>query len=608
MIKKIHYVWVGGKPLPSLARKCIKSWRKHLPDWEIMEWNEKNFDINNSIEFVRQAYAQKKWAFVADYIRTKVLYEQGGIYFDTDMEVIGDISKYLKKPAFLGREYEGDEREMICAGVMYFSKPNNKLLKDMLNFYESVERFNSSLMYSCAIPKIITKILDNYPVRLINNGVEVFDDTIWVYPKDYFYPVNYDWTKDFYSKNTVMIHHYDASWTGSSNKRNVFLRRIMPKYLSKAAISAIGVLSILKNKFIHKAITINLKIRSKISIYINTKKRLDTIQRHIDNFQKNDYIFFSNPNWIGVSNVAKEMFGGYVPISEINGLRQTEKDEIVNIILKSNKKMIIFNGLVAGWEEVIESIKAKNKIIIIKVLYHGGDVRLARDIDYASFMKILGLHNMGLIDQIGFVKKQQAEFYNKKGYRVAFVANNVKLSKTKYSSNILDSKIKPIKIGLYCSGDYEWKNVFNQIAAVSLIPNIELDIVPVNPRLSAYADKLKLMITGSEHTLSRVEILQRMSNNDLNLNVSFAEAAPLMPLESLELGVPCLTGNNHHYWQDSILADLLIVNRPDDIIAIYEKINNAIINRKKILNLYKKWKVRYDNFSDETIKDFIRVN
>lgn len=601
----IHYVWVGGKPLPRLARKCIKSWKRNLPDWEIIEWNEKNFDIESSPPFVKQAYAQKKWAFVADYIRTKVLYDHGGIYFDTDMEVLGDISGFLESPAFMGREYAGDEREMVCAGVMYFSKKHDPFLRKMLNFYEGIKQFNTGLMYSYAIPKVITSILDDHNRTITEDGIEVFGDYIWVYPKDYFYPVNYDWTKEFYSKNTVMIHHYDASWTGTPNKRNVFIRKSLPRSLAEPTIRAIGLVGKVRRKPKEKLLALNTHARTKASKHLKTPYRLSVLKDEINKFSNQDYLIFSNPNWVGVSHVARDLFGGYVPIKDISKYTNKEILSIAKIISASDKNLIIMNGLVEGWDKVIEHIKATNREAKIKILYHGGDVRLARMTDYNSFMKILGLHNMNLIDEIGFVKKQQAEFYASRGYRAIFVANNVKIDRSDFVDVKRHSDAGVIKIGLYCSGDIEWKNVFNQVAAASMVTNAELDIVPVNHMIAAYADKVGTRVTGNDGLLPRDELLARMANNDINLYVSFAEASPLLPLESLELGVPCITANNHHYWNDGLLKDLLIVNRPDDILAIHEQIEKALKNRGKIEKAYREWKAVYNLFAEETVKGFL---
>jgi len=605
MQKTIHYVWVGGNQLPRLAKKCIRSWKKYLPDWEIIEWNEKNFDIENSAPFVKQAYEQRKWAFVADYIRTQVLYEHGGVYFDTDMEILGKVDRFFEKPAFMGKEYEGDEREMVCAGVMYFSKKHDPFLRKMLDFYDNIKHFNTGLMYSYAIPKVITRILDEYDKRVEENGIEVYGDSIWVYPKDYFYPVNYDWTRDFYSENTVMIHHYDASWTGTSNKRNVFIRKALPSLLAEGAIRSIGTVGKMRRAPKQKVMELNTYARTVASKHLKVANRLEQLKTEISRFQGQDYLIFSNPRWVGMAHVAKDLFGGYIPVKNVDIYTKKELLEIAKTISSANKKLIIMNGLVAGWDKVLEHVRHIDPSITIKVLYHGGDVRLARWTDYNSFMKILGLHNMGIIDEIGFVKKQQADFYLRKGYRAKFVANNIVIDNPKQYIDKDVSKGKSVKVGLYCSGDIEWKNVFNQVAAASLIDNVELDVVPVDHMITGYADKLAIKLTGSDKLLPRDDLLVRLANNDINMYVSFAEASPLLPLESMELGVPCITANNHHYWMDTPLEKNLIVNRPDDIMAIYNQINIAISNRNEILSQYKKWKSSYNALSKRSVADFL---
>ena len=123
--KIIHYCWFGGKNLPPLAKRCIASWKKYLPDYEIKEWNESNFDIN-CCDYVREAYQAKKWAFVTDYVRLFVLVNEGGIYMDTDVEVIGSLDYFLENEAFSGLE----NSSYISTGIMA-SERNFKLFENI---------------------------------------------------------------------------------------------------------------------------------------------------------------------------------------------------------------------------------------------------------------------------------------------------------------------------------------------------------------------------------------------------------------------------------------------------------------------------------------------
>ena len=130
MKKYIHYCWFGDKPLPKLAKKCIESWKKYLPDYEIIKWSEENVDLDEC-PFIKGAYQNKKWAFVADYARVKAMNKMGGIYFDTDMEVTKNIDELLKKGPFLGVEDTGK----IACGVWYEDKENSYLKSLTLKMY-----------------------------------------------------------------------------------------------------------------------------------------------------------------------------------------------------------------------------------------------------------------------------------------------------------------------------------------------------------------------------------------------------------------------------------------------------------------------------------------
>ena len=195
--------------ISELTKKCIQSWKKFLPDFEIKEWNETNFDVNQC-PFVKQAYEQKKWAFVADYTRFKVLEEYGGIYLDTDMEITADISKYLELDLFMGQE----DSKMINAAVVWAKEAHNPHIKDIVNVYESAKMFNETGdLYEQSVPRVLTKYFEGYGFNKELDKVQVLDDgKINIYPMEYFYPLSYDYQHNKFTDNSCMIHHFDATW------------------------------------------------------------------------------------------------------------------------------------------------------------------------------------------------------------------------------------------------------------------------------------------------------------------------------------------------------------------------------------------------------------
>lgn len=175
--KKIHYVWVGGQPKSKDIQACMKTWRKHLGDYEIIEWNEKNFDIDSSL-FVRQAYEQKRWAYVSDYIRAYAVYHYGGIYLDTDVLVLDDLTRFLDHRAFVG--FENSKYPFTAA---FGAEPGHPLVKDMLDFYEGKSFvFNSQDQLSQTNTRSVSDILiEKYDCQ-VNNQFQVLREDIAVYP------------------------------------------------------------------------------------------------------------------------------------------------------------------------------------------------------------------------------------------------------------------------------------------------------------------------------------------------------------------------------------------------------------------------------------------
>lgn len=196
--KKIHYVWVGGKEKPKDIQKCIDSWRKHLKDYEIVEWNESNFDID-SHPFTKGAYKAKKWAYVSDYIRMYVLYKEGGIYLDTDNLVLESLDKFLNDRAFVGFENK-DYPYTACFGA----EKKHPLVKKVLDYYEGKEfEFDSNDQMKAVNTKIVSEILVNDFNCKVNNKEQLLKDGIRVYP---------DYVLCNPSKDSSVIHIFTGTW------------------------------------------------------------------------------------------------------------------------------------------------------------------------------------------------------------------------------------------------------------------------------------------------------------------------------------------------------------------------------------------------------------
>ncbi|MCM1078831.1 MAG: glycosyl transferase [Bacteroidales bacterium] len=227
--KIIHYCWFGRNPLPEEAKKCIASWRKYLPDYEIKEWNEDNFDVN-IIPYTAEAYAMKKYAFVSDYARFWILYKYGGLYFDTDVEVIRPLDDIVARGNFMG--YETDPVKKLAGsinpGLGMGMASGNKLIEKMLAGYENRHFVYEQVMKNqITVVHIATQVLTESGLRSIQGMQEV--DGVWVYPSEYFCPIKVTTGRMHITENTRTIHHYAGTWAEASFSVKQLLRRCLPE-------------------------------------------------------------------------------------------------------------------------------------------------------------------------------------------------------------------------------------------------------------------------------------------------------------------------------------------------------------------------------------------
>ena len=219
--KVIHYCWFGKGEMPRLAQKCIKSWKKYCPDYEIICWNEENFDVNQN-RYMKEAYEAGKWAFVSDFARLKIVYDNGGIYLDTDVELIKPIDDLLENGGFMGF----DEKGIVATGLGFGAEKGNKIVGEFLKDYDDISFILPDGSYDLTpCPDRNTDTLKKLGMDIQNTN-QTFMDVVFL-PKECLCPMDYYTGKKTITKNTYSIHHYSASWTSNVTKRTTRIKRII---------------------------------------------------------------------------------------------------------------------------------------------------------------------------------------------------------------------------------------------------------------------------------------------------------------------------------------------------------------------------------------------
>lgn len=598
--KLIHYCWFGGKPLPKTVKKAIASWKKYLPDFTIMQWDESNFDVQIN-DFCAEAYKQKKWAFVADVARCYALREYGGLYFDTDMFVTKKIDNILACNFASG--WESDYN--VAAGVLWVKHAHNEIIEELWDYY-CTHPFDSENVFGFSIPTLLTGILqEKYGLKYFQPGIQELRDGTVIYPREYFYPIPSDDSPQMFTENTCMVHYYLGSWLPENEKKRIAFRLKFGKqfgdFLLNFLVKAKKIV-----RYIGKIILFPVrKIRRKKATADFLKEWIAEFDEDASKLHHPDYVAFYNKNWFGTSIATKDLFSNTIGIEELH--YPELRDHIAQYIVNSGIKLVIFSAFSVGWDLLIKEIHRRDPKIVVKVLWHGSLALNVEDYDWYMFETLLRYLTAGEIQSLGLVKKSLYDFLKQKGYPVEFVANSVILSDELRHAVPKPASNAPLRIGLMASGDRWVKNFHNQLAAASLFPNAVVSCIPLNFKTVILSKHFGINLTGSYTSVPRQEMLKLLGSNDINLYATFTECAPLLPLESLEMGVPCLTGSNHHYWQGTELEKYLVVDRVDDCIEIYQKATYCLDHRQEILALYEQWRLSNAALSRDTVDAFLRI-
>lgn len=207
--KRLHYVWMGEGKKSDLIEKCIASWRKVLPEYDIIEWNESNFDLKENA-YIQQAYAKKKWAFVSDYVRLKVLYDHGGIYLDSDVEVFKSFDPFLIHGAFTGFQRYMDHLSPITA--VMGAKSQHPWIEELIMPYSTMS-FDS---LETNTSMISANLINNHGI-ILNNQHQSFGKDVHIYPAEVFCNKEED---------SVSCHHFDGSWLPLKSKIGKRIRKV----------------------------------------------------------------------------------------------------------------------------------------------------------------------------------------------------------------------------------------------------------------------------------------------------------------------------------------------------------------------------------------------
>lgn len=217
--KIIHYCWVGGKPKPQSVLYCIESWKRCCPDYEIREWNESNYDFTKN-EYMRQAYEAKKWGFVPDYARLDIVYEYGGIYLDTDVEMLRSFDELLEQDGFMGFENTGDGEYFVNCGHGYGAVPHHEVIRTARDLYDTISFLNADGTPNLlASPHFTTQALREFGLVQENRDQQLPGMT--VYASDVLCPKNFRTGKIKKTPRTVSIHHFTASWVDEKIKEEM---------------------------------------------------------------------------------------------------------------------------------------------------------------------------------------------------------------------------------------------------------------------------------------------------------------------------------------------------------------------------------------------------
>lgn len=290
--------------------------------------------------------------------------------------------------------------------------------------------------------------------------------------------------------------------------------------------------------------------------------------KEINEIEKNSELIICSKEKI------EELYYNYKTIFEVNCINNLGAvDKLIAKIQELKIKKIVFAHYNYIYKEIIEKLKLKNKKIEVEFIWFGSHCLFSNEGEQYYLNQMLDLYNMDLVDKIHFTNKSMYEFYKKEGYKVEkfkFEIKDLEFSKQKNENK----KENKIKIGLYFNKDNWETNMYNQLSACAMIENAEIKVYPDTKAIRNFCKLMKIKVINKENfdISKRENLLQDMSENDVNLHVSFTNVETIKILESIKLGIPCITGNNHNIKD----KNCIIVKAEDNVDEIVCRINEVL--------------------------------
>ena len=376
------------------------------------------------------------------------------------------------------------------------------------------------------------------------------------------------------------------------------------KSILKSFIKKDGIIYKILSKLYHFLSTFKYKItHSKEAKEQNKKyqKRVEEAIETIKKYKKKEYIVFYNPTWLGVAASTIGLFKNKVPLEHI--YKKNDIKKIAKTITENEIKSVIFSQICDGWTNTIEEIKKIDSKIKIKVIWHGNCYEYFSDFTWNLNKEVMNLYKQEKIDCFAFVRSTMYEFYKKAGFKCYYLQNNVHKENREKISKYQDEKIK---IGIYNADSRELKNIYTALSAMKQVPNSIADVVPINDGAKQFTQILGLETTSLDDYIPNEELMKRIQKNNINIYPTFTENSPMFPIESFEMGVPCLLGNNNDYFVRTKLGEYVILEKEDDASYIKDKIITVLENRDEIMKLYQEWKKDFDNKCEKLVEEFVK--